>query len=145
MARQTYLPATSVRLDLRSTPEPMSGCYLWTGALISTGYGIIKMPEGLKLAHRVAWEDVNGPIPEGLVVHHVCENRQRINPEHLRVVTHRENLMAADNVCSRNAAKTTCPKGHPYERRDKSGSRRCRGCQREATKKANALRKGVII
>lgn len=144
--RDAYLPSTKARLGDRSIPEPMSGCTLWLGALISSGYGFIKMSDGTKLAHRVAWEEENGPIPEGLVIHHTCENRQCINPDHLRAVTHRENLMAADNVCSRNAAKTHCPKGHPYsERRDKYGTRRCRVCQSEATKRANARRKGMML
>jgi hypothetical protein len=59
------------------TPEPNSGCLLWTGYADEDGYGQIKVGgRGGKptRAHRLAWEMVNGPIPKGLEVLHHCDN-----------------------------------------------------------------------
>lgn len=66
-------------------------CWLWTGAQFTTGYGKIRV--GLKegYAHRVCWELVKGPIPEGLLLDHVCHTPTCVNPVHLRLATHAEN------------------------------------------------------
>ena len=69
-----------------------SGCWLWRGALFSDGYGQLRVDGKLKKAHRVSWEEANGPVPEGLfLLHGPCHNRGCVNPEHLRVGTKKEN------------------------------------------------------
>ena len=74
-------------------PEPMSGCWLWTGTR-SGGYGRIGAGgrTGVTLwAHRVVYEALRGPIPAGLTIDHLCRLRICVNPWHLEPVTRQEN------------------------------------------------------
>ena len=84
------------RIDRNSIPEPNSGCHLWTGGYDNRGwpfkdYGRIWVKGRTIAAHRVAWEAVNGPIPDGMCVCHKCDTPRCVNPEHLFLGTHKEN------------------------------------------------------
>lgn len=68
------------------------GCLEWMGYYDRLGYGHF-YPEGRKrhYAHRVAWEIVNGPIPAGLVIRHMCHNPRCVNHDHLQTGTMADN------------------------------------------------------
>jgi hypothetical protein len=64
-----------------------SPCWIWADSITTQGYGVIYVDRGALRAHRVAYEEFVGPIPRGFSVHHLCETRSCVNPEHLRAVS----------------------------------------------------------
>lgn len=70
-------------------------CWVWTGSISTKGYGRIKRDHGepghVATAHRVSYELSVGPIPEGMLIDHICHNRACVKPEHLRAVTYKQN------------------------------------------------------
>lgn len=131
-----------------------NGCWIWQGTIMNSGYGQIGVRVGggkqrTTGAHRVSYETFVGPIPEGLVIDHLCRVRPCVNPNHLDVVTNRENTMRSPIAIGReNALKTHCPHGHPYDdentywyRIGRAGKGRlCRTCQREHARRYRARR-----
>jgi len=67
-------------------------------------------------AHRLAYERARGPIPDGLVIDHLCRNRWCCNPDHLEAVTNEENILRGFSPPAQNARKARCPNNH--ENRD---------------------------
>lgn len=110
-------------------------CWLWPGGLNTKGY-VTTMFEGRRIqAHRLAYELLVGPIPEGLRLDHLCRVRHCLNPAHLEPVTDRENALRGVGICSINARKTHCSHGHPYDDENTlprvgSRGRYCRACIR---------------
>lgn len=74
-------------------------CWVWLAGKMTDGYGSFTQGRAKKSpAHRVAWEWLVGPIPEGLFIDHMCHNKACVNPDHLQVVTYKlnsENLAGA--------------------------------------------------
>lgn len=117
--------------------DPISGCWLWIGARTKRGYGTL----GIRLAHRVVYESVRGPIPRDLEIDHLCRVHACVNPNHLEPVTHLVNIRRGEGG-ARRAALQSCPYGHPYDEKNtryypqKSGKLRryCRACNRKRTR-----------
>jgi hypothetical protein len=104
-------------------------CWPWLQSCGSHGYGQTWDGRTVRLAHRVAWTLVHGPIPEDMTVDHICRNRRCCNPWHLRLLSNIDN--ARDNGPAR---RTHCPRGHPYDETNtyvnRRGHRICRACWR---------------
>lgn len=133
-----------------STGGP-NACWLWRGHADQDGYG--SFGKRSERAHRVAYELMARPIPDGLRIDHLCHNadescpggtacrhRLCVNPTHLEPVTQRENLLRSRLTGPhRNAAKTHCPQGHEYSPENTYSKtttkgyqrRECRTCRRE--------------
>lgn len=88
------------------------GCWLYTGALMADGYARVKdtSTDHALLVHRVVYEQLVGPIPDGLVLDHLCRVRNCVNPKHLEPVTGAENIRRG--VRARLGERTRCAEGH---------------------------------
>ncbi len=110
------------------------GCWVWRGSKDRAGYGRISHARENALVHRLAYELLVGPIPDGLTLDHLCRNRACYNPEHLEPVTNKENVLRGVSPSAQHAKKTHCPRGHPYAGDNlyvaRRGNRGCRTCQR---------------
>lgn len=76
--------------------ETSPGCRLFDGPLDSHGYGRVCVDGRERAAHRVAWEEAFGPIPDGLCVLHACDTPACIEPRHLLLGTHTANMLDRD-------------------------------------------------
>lgn len=84
------------KLEHYAEPVPESGCWLWTGTVNNKGYGRISVGGGrTEYAHRIAYIEFKGGIPEGLEVCHKCDTPGCCNPDHLFVGDHLANMRDA--------------------------------------------------
>ena len=124
-----------------------SGCWEWQGHL-NRGYGRLRGDKKDILAHRYAYQLIKGSIPEDLTLDHLCRNRSCVNPDHLEIVTMRENILRGDSFSAKHARKTHCPEGHPYDlfntRYNLLGARECRICMKAGKKRRYFLRKVLL-
>lgn len=78
--------------------DRQTGCWVWQRFKDSQGYGWIKRGGKRHPAHRLMYEQVHGPVPDGLEIDHLCRNESCVNPEHLEAVTHTQNMRRSSNT-----------------------------------------------
>ena len=88
------------------------GCWNWMAALDTRGYGIVSFLGKTTKAHRIAWMMANGAIPQGMEICHKCDNQICVNPNHLFIGTHQDNMRDMTNK-GRNIPGGVCGEQHP--------------------------------
>lgn len=102
---------TAKEIILRmSIPEPNSGCWLWLYS-DRKGYGQVVYSNRKMNAHRLSYESFIGPIPEDMQLHHVCDIKLCVNPDHLQIVDQSEHSKI---TWDKRTKITHCPHGHEY-------------------------------
>lgn len=107
-------------------------CWIWQGSVSPTGYCLLSWGGKIQLAHRAFYKHHVGPIPDGLVIDHLCRVRSCCNPDHLEAVTQLEN----NNRGLRGRLyeyPTHCRHGHEYTPENTywyRGHRQCRECRK---------------
>lgn len=130
-------------------------CWGWSGGTTNDGYGYLTLgrehSHRKMVAHRFSYELANGPIPDGLLVLHSCDNPPCCNPDHLRLGTQSDNMFEmASKGRSWQQLKTHCKHGHEFNEKNthyvakRSGSGRyCRSCNLAAVKRLQLRKKGM--
>jgi hypothetical protein len=147
------------RVSIIGTPS--AACWIWTGYkrdYTREQYGFFKLKGKVRPAHRVAYEDIIGPIPSGLVLDHLCRNPSCVNPFHLEPVTRQVNTQRGRSAAviaewhkrhKRRRKKTHCKRGHPFTSENTYvpvhwSGRRCRACQALHTKEWRRRKKECV-
>jgi hypothetical protein len=125
------------RLDKFIQAVPFSGCWIWMGHVDKDGYGKIDNTT----AHKAAYRQLIGEVPDGMELDHRCEVRCCVNPSHLNIVTPKKNkelTLERGRHFQRNM--THCEKGHPFSGENlyinpNNNKRICRACSAVSQKK----------
>ncbi len=108
-------------------------CWLWTGAIGSTGYGRFNAGPLTAYAHRWAYEFCIGSIPDGLTLDHLCRVTRCVKPDHLEPVTYRANILRGNGLSALAVRNNVCVAGHAFDSANtyvaRNGKRHCRACK----------------
>lgn len=127
----------SARTRMWAKVDKTPTCWLWQGRTNSNGYGYIYIANQRYGVHRLSYAWSVGPIPDGLVIDHLCNVRGCVRPDHLRVTTQAENVLAehSSTLARLRGEQVACIHGHAFTDantyRRKNGTRACRTCLRE--------------
>ncbi len=98
--------------------NPENNCWEWLVELNHGGYAVLVDPKIHKRkrvrGHRLVYNLAKGDVPEGLVLDHLCRNRKCVNPEHLEIVTHKENTLRGNGPTARFSGRSHCVNGHAF-------------------------------
>lgn len=146
-------PSSHARFWAKVDKSSANGCWRWTAATNSRGYGQFWLSPRHRMAHTVAYELLIGTVPAGLVLDHLCRNHSCVNPAHLEPVTQAENIargMAPNALAVRTGR---CMRGHeltPDNLRvnkrsgGRASKRQCRTCHNAITRACSARRRAAM-
>lgn len=121
---------------------PSGSCWLWTASANFRGYGWFRVDGKTVKSHRMSWAIHHGPIPRGLYVLHSCDTPACVNPAHLRLGTHQDNMR--DKVQRPREAATHCQRGHEFTPENSlvnhRGGRSCRECHNASARRRRHAR-----
>lgn len=120
-------------------------CWDWQGYVCPAGYGRVKIDGRAHQAHRWTYQQLVGPIPDGLVLDHLCRNRRCCNPDHVEPVTDAENVRRG---LLSYEIRTHCARGHDVRLEGayfvaRNGRRKCRVCHRENGRATDARQRAA--
>jgi hypothetical protein len=148
-----FIAGHNARLPRRTGPDwkredrgYVTPCRIWQHGRSKAGYGRVSIGSGdQEYTHIVEWTAVNGPVPDGLELDHLCRQPACGEVTHLEAVTHAENVargLAGATGAAGQLAKTHCPKGHPYSGENlyvtPEGKRACKTCRAAAKQRHRA-------
>lgn len=140
----SWIAGLPERIADKISPEPNSGCWIWTGCEVRAGVGYGKAFWCGKQyrAHRLVYEILRGPISDGLTIDHLCRVRCCVNPDHLEPVSIQENIQRGVRYRYFSPdlnPQTHCWRGHPLLGDNlyikTNGRRRCQACHRISNRK----------
>lgn len=122
------------RVTNRVTIDPTTGCWVASGSIASNGYPHVGVSKNVKIStHRAMFEAWWGPIPDGMVLDHLCRNTRCCNPEHLEPVTDAENVARGNAPSAKARRDNRCLRGHEFTEESTyhyaNGKRTCRTCR----------------
>jgi hypothetical protein len=134
-----------------SKVEKTSACWHWHGTRLANGYGQFRLggPDHRRVPpHRLAYELLVGPVPDGLVLDHLCRIPLCVNPMHLEPVTQRENMRRARAVSPKMQRRAACVHGHSFFDPENvyvtpDGRRQCRACHYRRQRRRYLRSKGL--
>lgn len=140
---------TKANIRARIGQPDENGCWPWLGAINVHGYGNFHAYDGKSLrAHRVVYELMVGPIPDGLVIDHLCRVRHCVNPSHMEPVPPEVNVLRGVGPTAINRLKSECVRGHEFTPENTAdtgrGGRRCKTCSRDGARARNAAKPRLL-
>lgn len=109
------------------------GCWWWIGASQGThhNYGHFNIQGRDYRAHRFSYEYFFGPIPDGLVIDHLCNHSLCVYPYHLEPTTQRKNVLRGISPLANYARQTHCKRGHLFDEKTTYYAQRTNGVHRQ--------------
>lgn len=110
------------------------GCWEWFAASNQDGYGCFRFKGKTYSAHSFIYQVLKGILAENLVVDHSCNNPKCVNPEHLKAMTQRENILKSTGIAAIRARQTVCKYGHEFSTpkwlKNSTSRRYCNTCHK---------------